>query len=73
MRATSGSAASAALRVATSAAPAASASAKIAGAFFGARPDALISTTRATVRGPSSATHAATDFALSIVSARSVA
>ncbi len=73
VRHTSGSAASAACRVAASAWPAASASAKTAGAFLGARPLRLTSAMRATVRAPSAARHSSTVRALSWVIAFSEA
>ena len=52
--------ASAACRVAVSPRPAASASAKRAGSFFGARPSVETRTISATARGPSSPTHRST-------------
>jgi hypothetical protein len=71
VRATAGSAASAAARVTSSPRPAAIARAKSAGSFFGARPVSLISTTRRTTRGPSVARHSATLRTASCVSCRS--
>jgi hypothetical protein len=59
------------LRVASSPRPAAIASRKSAGSLRGARPEALISTTRRTTRRPSSAMHSAAPRAFSTVSVRS--
>ena len=53
--------------------PAAIASAKTAGSFFGARPASLTSTIVRTARAASSARQASTHFAFSIVSCRSLA
>jgi len=71
VRATRGSASSAARRVSTSPRPAAIASANSAGSFLGARPVSLTSTIAATVATPSAARQRATASALASVSARS--
>ena len=68
VRQTSGSASSAAFRVASSPEPAAIASAKTAGSFFGARPSWLTRTISATARAPSSARQRSTAVAFFRVS-----
>ncbi len=73
VRQTCGSASSAAFRVASSPTPAAIASAKIAGSFFGARPSSLVRTISATVRRPSAARQRSTASAFSRVSVHSPA
>ena len=73
VRATLGSAAAAARRVAGSPKLAAIASANSAGSFFGARPCVLTSTRVRTVRGPSAARQRRTAAALSRVRARAPA
>jgi hypothetical protein len=71
VRATDGSALSAAARVSALSAAAAIAKTNSAASFFGARPLVLMSTTRCTTRVPSSAIHAWTATAFSFVSWRS--
>ncbi len=73
MRHTVGSASSAALRVASSPLATASASAKIAGSFLGARPSCETATMRLTARSPSLWMQRTTASAFSCVSAGSLA